>query len=868
MSTSVAGYTLLRKLGAGGQGEVWLARDNTRQQDVALKLVPAPGGRSDPVWIALEQEYGISRLLDHPGVLKVERPIRDGDTAILPMEFAVGGDLRSLRGSSYLEIVPVLIEIAQALEHAHEHSIVHRDLKPGNVLRGSDQRIRLSDFGLNGGVSPFTASPQQLEGKPPAVADDVYGLGALAYELLGGYPPYHPHFDLKRAIEGPVPALKPVHQTPAPLLKLIERMLARDPKDRPRTMRQVIDAFDAALNDTLICDPVKQAPVATPAMIAANLTLPTPEALIPRPTRPAPFDIPPRPRSPTPPAKAEPAVSATSPPPETEAAPRPPPPPLVPPPAAVAAPSMPPPPASLPLSPPLSAPEPLPSVSPAPFESTMYVETKLPSIDPVHWNAIRVEHAPTLMRIEPVRTRGWIPALILIVLSALGFAWFNWPGISHAFDDLPRLPALVGEPVAPQEPALAAFPKDEPVEETARADSAQFEQQLAALNARGAGVWGGPEFAAAQAHAAEGAAALGTGDLDVAAPRYKEALVLLDIVAKRAPSALSAELSNGDRALESGQGELARQAYELARRIDPRSKRAEDGLRRARNLGGVLPLLADGANAEAARNFPRAVQDYSQALALDPDNEKAKAGLARANSAFGADTYAKAVGTGFAALGAGRLEEARVAFENARVARPNGGEAAEGLGRVGAALRARGFASARSRAASYEIEERWRDALQEYQQALQLDASLSFAQAGRDRAIARGDLSERLDGMIAHPERLADAGIRNEVGSLLNQARAADPSGPILRSQIARLEILIAQYDKPVRLALLSDNATQVAIQRVGFFGAFSRREVQLKPGRYTVVGTRAGFRDVRRDVTVAPGQDLQSVSVSCIEPI
>jgi len=91
----------------------------------------------------------------------------------------------------------------------------------------------------------------------------------------------------------------------------------------------------------------------------------------------------------------------------------------------------------------------------------------------------------------------------------------------------------------------------------------------------------------------------------------------------------------------------------------------------------------------------------------------------------------------------------------------------------------------------------------------------------------------------------------------------------VLRSQIARAQILLPQFDKPVRLALVSDNATQVAIQRVGEFGSFSRREIELKPGKYTVVGTRAGYRDVRRDVTIAPGNnEVQTISVSCVEPI
>ena len=75
-------------------------------------------------------------------------------------------------------------------------------------------------------------------------------------------------------------------------------------------------------------------------------------------------------------------------------------------------------------------------------------------------------------------------------------------------------------------------------------------------------------------------------------------------------------------------------------------------------------------------------------------------------------------------------------------------------------------------------------------------------------------------------------------------------------------------FDEPVHLALLSDGATRVAIPSIGFSGVFSQREIQLKPGKYTVVGTRDGYREVRRDITVAPGQGVQTISVSCGEPI
>jgi tetratricopeptide (TPR) repeat protein len=397
---------------------------------------------------------------------------------------------------------------------------------------------------------------------------------------------------------------------------------------------------------------------------------------------------------------------------------------------------------------------------------------------------------------------------------------------------------------------------------------ARFDQRLAALDARGAGVWGGADFASARSRGAEAVGAHDAGSASLAEQRLDEAVRLLGNVESRAGDMLAAQLAAGDRALNAGQKEVARQAYQSAQQIDPASRRAQEGLARVRNLGGVLPLLADGENAEAVRDYARAVQDYSQALSLDPGNTKARAGLDRAHASFGRDSYAQAVGAGFAALGAGRLDEARVSFEKARSLRPSGVEAQTGLQRVGAALSARGYAETRQRAAALEAAERWNDAFNEYDAALKIDPSLVFAQQGRARTESRRDLASALQSLIERPERLATPSARAEAETLLRQASAVDASGPVLRSQIQRLEILLPTFDVPVRLELVSDNATEVQIQRVGRFGTFSKREIELKPGKYTVVGTRPGFREVRRDVTIAPGPEVQTISVSCVEPM
>jgi tetratricopeptide (TPR) repeat protein len=530
------------------------------------------------------------------------------------------------------------------------------------------------------------------------------------------------------------------------------------------------------------------------------------------------------------------------------------------------------------------------------------------------WGDIPVDALPRTAKLEPMRVRRW-PWVVLGLLAGAAAAVFFWAprfDLQTLPDDITALipakesststPAsAVGSQEGSGATAAGSSAATPPTATAADSDSAvamaattatstsspatlnsgsvatetqlramreAFDSRLAMLESRGAGAWGGSDFAAAKTRAAESVGAYDAGNAALAQERLATAGRLLDSVESKAPQALTDQIAAGEKALGTGQQEVAGQAFQLARRIDPNSRRASDGVRRARSLNGVLPLLADAQNAEAAHDYARAAQDYSQALSLDPGNIQARAGQLRANTAFGDDTYAKAVGSGFAALGAGRLDQAHEWFVTARSLKTNGAEASEGLRRVSAALTARGFASMRQRAIGFEAQERWDEAERVYEDALSADPSLAFAQEGKARSSSRAELSGRLQELLDRPERLAAPAVRDDAQSLLETAKAQSPSGPVLRSQIARLEILLPSFNRPVRLALVSDNTTQVAISSIGSFGSFARRDIELKPGRYIVVGTRIGFRDVRREITVAPGQEIQTIRVSCSEPI
>jgi serine/threonine protein kinase len=995
-------YTLIEKMGAGGQGEVWRARDESRGIELALKVLSPSLARSEAAWMALEREYEVANQLDHPSILKVHPPVRDAESAVLPMEIATGGDLRRLRGASYLEIVPVVLEIAQALHHAHERGIVHRDLKPSNVLFDSRGRVRLADFGvaagtalssqrdaIRSGMSPFTASPEQLRGESPAVSDDIYGLGALTYELLSGYPPYYPKFDLKRVLEEPVPDIRPVHQAPPRLLALVMAMLAKRPSMRPHSMQDVIDDLDATLNDTLTFDFEEETAAAESEQVDDSDGDDEEEMYEPQPA-PAPTRAASEPpRAPAPEQRASaPVPSASAARADTRANS------TASPAAASASRAEPtrvepqrPPASAAPLGqqqraepPRTSAPSPSAAASSAgsdrtvsgraageraparniPFErgsaeraaldrAAAALSGAVDALDSVAdgdptvrrrsggdrrisggtiadrvqpsassfdvpgdfqvasaggapgFDNIRIETVPSLMRLEPVRrARRWPYAMLILLAGAAAGAFFilpklaeqnaaiqappvasapapaptestappaSAPTIAANGTELPAVPTenVVAPEAAPAQPATQA---DTNAEQKLREVRSQYDDKLAALDARGAGVWGGKEYATAKARSAESVGAFDAGNPSLAAQRLEDAIRLLSTVEGKAPQALAAQLIKGDRALEAGNDDVAEQAYEFATRIDPSSRKAADGLRRARNLDRVLPLLAEAANAESAREYTRAAQRYNEVLSIDPNNAKAREGANRMSAASGVDTYERAIGQGFAALSAGRLDEARTAFDQARKIRPTGREAVDGLTRVSAAQRAQGYSAVKLRASSLESEERWGEALEEYEAVLRTDPSLVFAQQGRQRTAMRKDLADRLQFLIDNPQRLAAPAVRSEALRLLDTADTQNPMGPVLRSQMARLQILLPEFDKPVRLALESDNTTQVAIQRVGSFGTFSRREIELKPGKYTVVGTRAGYRDVRRDVTIAPGQDVQIISVRCVEPI
>jgi hypothetical protein len=274
--------------------------------------------------------------------------------------------------------------------------------------------------------------------------------------------------------------------------------------------------------------------------------------------------------------------------------------------------------------------------------------------------------------------------------------------------------------------------------------------------------------------------------------------------------------------------------------------------------------LAAAERLAAAGNLPAARSDFQEALRLDPQSRAARDGLQRVKARMAEEEFRRWMAEGFEALNARDLAGARTRFLKAKALKPEAPEVAEALAQTDSRLRAARIDAARQQALAAEQREDWAGALAAYEQSLAIEPTLQFAQQGKDRAGALAALERRIAFFLSQPGLLdSDAQLANAL-RLLQDLQTAAPAGPRLRAEAEKLGALVQVAKTPVRVAIASDGLTEVSVYRVGRLGRFAARELSLRPGTYTVVGSRDGYRDERLELVVRPGPEPVHVTITC----
>lgn len=271
MSTNHAGkviggrYTLIGQLATGGMGEVWSARDQVTARKVAVKVLKSELAGQEAFLARLRIEAQNAMQINHPNLTAVLDHGEFNGVGWIVMELVTGRPFNEFLAGGHRvpveQLVPVLIQTAQALQAAKLKDVVHRDIKPSNILVTSEGVVKLTDFGISTtphqvaltdvGMVMGTAqylSPEQAMGDSATHLSDLYSLGVIAYEALAGRRPFtgKTQVDIAFAhVNEPVPELPA--DVPTVLKRIVLKMLRKNPKDRPADCAAVIkDLMKAA----------------------------------------------------------------------------------------------------------------------------------------------------------------------------------------------------------------------------------------------------------------------------------------------------------------------------------------------------------------------------------------------------------------------------------------------------------------------------------------------------------------------------------------------------------------------------------------------------------------------------------------------
>jgi len=263
-------YTLQKILGRGGMGVVWLARDEQLESLVALKVLPETLCHDRVSLHDLKRETKLGLHLAHPNIVRIYDFQQDDNAAAISMEYVDGSTLSEVRITKPnqvfdpADLCPYIEALCDALHYAHSRvKIVHRDLKPRNLMLNREGELKIADFGISRSItesmtmmtgklgsagSPPYISPQQWDGDSPTPVDDIYSVGATLYELLTSKPPFMGVVDWQQVHEKVPPpiwkrradlGIKDAAPITAEWEEAIAACLAKNPKDRPQTVREL-----------------------------------------------------------------------------------------------------------------------------------------------------------------------------------------------------------------------------------------------------------------------------------------------------------------------------------------------------------------------------------------------------------------------------------------------------------------------------------------------------------------------------------------------------------------------------------------------------------------------------------------------------
>jgi tetratricopeptide (TPR) repeat protein len=451
---------------------------------------------------------------------------------------------------------------------------------------------------------------------------------------------------------------------------------------------------------------------------------------------------------------------------------------------------------------------------------------------------------------------GFVAALTLVVLVVLPFLVTE----RSAEEALNTAKSVQGA----QPPALAVSVVRNDAEQALK-DFLRLRAQPDLANAE---FWAAEDWQLALKTALEGDGLYGRGHFAEALAAYKKATQQLQALLDGMPQRLSATLAEGRQSLQQNDVAAAVSAFERVLAMQPDHEQAGMDLARANVRKEILQLMVTGSQAEAMDRSMSAAEAYTAALQLDSTYAPAQDAVKRINISLTEDAFKQAMSEALQNLDRGNLGAAEKALQAAATIHPGSDAVKDGQRRLVEAQRRFRLASLRRQAEQRAASEDWSAAAGLYRKALAIDGRSLSARDGLSYAQKQSQLNAQIDHYLADTTRLSSDEPLANAQKLLQANKQIADSEPRLKAKISRLKEAVRLAMVPVELLIRSDGRTDISIYHVGRFGSFQQKQLTLRPGRYTLSGSCAGYRDVRKIITLVPETGSYTVTMRCEELI
>lgn len=466
------------------------------------------------------------------------------------------------------------------------------------------------------------------------------------------------------------------------------------------------------------------------------------------------------------------------------------------------------------------------------------------------------------------KSTGRIIAITALVLIAIGITW--WLSSSDTSDAKPAITT----PVSTDTPSAPANPPAPTTQEEQHAARKQAQKLLGdalklseTLQAHGVTQWASDTFDRATQTIALGDKHYKQGLFQDAINHYQHAKNALQSVSDNMNTVLDSHLLRAQEAINQGKETAAKAALTVAALISSDNEQLAQLQKRLSVLPQVQQHIAQAQQAQAQRDNTRALDHYKRALSLDGDTPHLAKHIATLEQQQQHSRYQQFMSQGFQAMQAKQYGKAIAHFKEAK-AIVNNSAAINALREANQKHITAQLNALQTTGQQAEGKEQWRAARDAYKKALKLDNNMTFAKHGLARVNKRLTLLNDMQKRIDKPAIINSDAKEKAAKKLVSTARQLSPKGPRWLATIKKLEAAIALASTPLPLFINSDGETTIRVSTLGNIGKAHSKTLTLRPGRYTLIGSRRGYREVRQQIVLAPNTAMPQVTLICTDAI